>query len=173
MNNRVKEIIKEVTHEVLSEEMLLEFGMKAQRMTDKYGEVLGDVVDNLICICIYPDNLTIPHWKNRAGGLCRRFAEINIEPIKKNTFETRYKALTKAIDEIFDKDFGALKNHFKSIKTYYANRPNTHDRILPYKPIEECYTENKDKIINTIFKMTEFVAKQDYESLILFINDFS
>ena len=58
------------------------------------------------------------------------------------------------------------------IAKYYANRLNRHDRLTPYKPYEEYYVENADRVKNGILTIAQFVAKQDYEGLIEYMNTF-
>lgn len=165
-------MVEETVKSSLFEDMIGEMGMKPHKMMDKYSEALHSIVDNLVCICLYPDNPTVPNWKERACGLCKRFIELNIDPIHKNTFDIRMKWLQKAVVEVLDKDYGALINHFKTTSIYYANRPNPHDRLTPYKPYNECYEENKDRVANGVLALTQFIAEQDYNGMQNYMNNF-
>lgn len=149
---------------------LYEMSISSKRLYNKFSEVVGNIIDNLICICLYPNNPTVPHWKERSYGLCQRFIDINLD--NKNTFNNRYKILNKAVIECLDNDYKALLNHFKNVSIYYANRPNIHDRLTPYKSYQDVYNENKDRVVIGILKIIEYVAYQDYEGLIQYMNNF-
>ena len=168
----MKEFFEDQEVKFINSFAVYEMGIKQERMSDKYGEIIGNVIDNLICICLYPDNPTVNHWRERASGLCKRFIDLNIDPIKKNTYKNRLNILSKGVEEELDSDYSAILNHFKSVSIYYANRPNKHDRLTPYKPYKDIYKENKDKIISAINEITKLVAAQDYEKLIKYINKF-
>lgn len=152
--------------------LLLEMAMSPSRMSDKYGEVIGSIVDNLVSICLYPDNPTVPHWRERAHGLCKRFIDIDITPANKNTYQQRLKCLTSGVIEELDNDYGAILRHFKSVSIYYSKRPNKHDILTPYKPYEQAYRENKERVQNGIIKLTDCIAKQDYVGAIDFMEIF-
>ena len=151
---------------------LNEMAMKPNKMCDKYGEILGAVVDNLVCICMYPTNPTVPHWRERAHALCKRFVDLNIDPISKNKPDFRYKWLSKAVAEILDEDYSAISNHFKTVSIYYAKKENPRERLVPYKPYEECYKENKDRVKNGVVLLTKYIAEQDYDGMVDYMNKF-
>lgn len=153
-------------------EPLLEMGMSASKLSDKYGEVVSSIIDNMVCICLYPDCPTIKHWKERITGLCNRFANMNIDPIKNNTFDYRLKILMVGVVETLDADYGALLNHFKNVSGYYANKKDKHDRLFPYKPYDICYEENKDRIISAIKNVTIYVAEQDLTKISKYMQAF-
>jgi hypothetical protein len=115
-------------------------------MTDKFGEVLDAIVDNLVCLCLYPDSQAVNHWRERVPALCKRFVDIDIDPLSKNKVEFRLNCLNEAVVEVLNQDYSAIKNHFKTVSEYYSNRPNQHDILTPYKPYEECYAENAERI---------------------------
>ena len=167
--NQLTDIIALSVSHILNESLICEMGMKASVMTEKYSEVIGVIVDNIVCICLYPDSPTIPHWKSRIVALCDRFIKLNIEPLSKNTTEYRYKTLMKGLFVELDKDYRAIRNHFKSVSTYYAlkAKPNT---LVACKPYDECYYENKDRIESAIRQITECVANQNMEELLKFVN---
>lgn len=169
---RIDKILDEVFDSFFKDELICEMAMKPGKLSDKYGEVVGAIVDNLVCICLYPDNMAVTHWGERSYGLCKRFVDIDVDPISKNKSEFRYKCLYKAVVEILNTDFSAIKNHFKSVSIYYANRPNPHERLIPQQSVEECYEENKERIKNGILMLTRFVAEQDYESIINYMDSF-
>lgn len=172
MKDKIKEIVIQEVNSYFENELLLEYGMKADKFIDKYGEVLSRISDNLICICIFPDNPTVSHWQERAAGLCHRFADLDIDPLKNNKTEKRLKYLNKAVTEIFNRDFSALLNHFKRITVYYANRSNPHERIISDKTYEECYNMYKDKVIEGIVILTRFVAEQNYDGILQYMRNF-
>lgn len=170
--NKIDGTITETLDSFLNEELICEFRMKPKRMIDKYGDILDPIVDNLVAICLYPTHQTTTHWRERSYSLCARFANIDIDPIRNNTYEFRLKCLNKAVVEILNKDFSAIRNHFKSVSVYYAKKENPHERIYPYKPYNECYEENKEKVKAGIIAITEFVAKQDYNGLMEYMTNF-
>ena len=172
MKNKIKEIVIQEINSYFDNELLLEYGMKGNRFMDKYGEILGNIAENLICICIFSDNPTVPHWQERAAGLCHRFADIDIDPLKNNKTEKRLKYLNKAVTEIFNKDFSALLNHFKRVTVYYANRPNPHERIISDKTYKECYDLYKNKVVEGIITLTHLVAEQNYEGILDYMRNF-
>lgn len=151
--------------------MLDETAIKPSLFADRYSEVLDMVVDYLVCICLYPNNPSLPRWKERVYWLCKRFAGLNITPAHKNTNDYRIECLNKAVVEVLDEDFGALFNHFKSVIAYYANRPNSQNPT-PYKPYTECYEEQKNRVKNGIIALTRYVAEQDYDGIIKYIKSF-
>lgn len=165
-------IVTEEINSYLSEELIYEMAMKPQRIKDKYGEVVGAIVDNLVCICLYPNNPATAHWRERAYGLCKRFVDIDIDPINRNNPKYRLKYLNDAVTEILNKDYSAILNHFKTVAAYYANRPNIHERLTPHKPYQECYKENKERVKNGIIALTKYTANQDYEGMINYMNNF-
>ena len=158
--------------EYFTSDLICELGQTKHRMFDKYSEIVGAIAENLICICIYPDNPTVNHWRGRAAGLCKQFAQINIEPIKNNTYNYRYKALYAAVVEIFDADFAALKYRFTGVDAYYSKRPDVHERLTTCKPIKKCYELYKDKVISGIKTLTDLIAKQDYPAILDYMNEF-
>lgn len=170
--DKLKEIVIQEVNSYFNNELLLEYGMKASKFMAKYEEVLSRISDNLICICIFPNNPTVPHWQERAAGLCHRFADIPIEPLKNNKTEIRLKYLNKAVAEIFNKDFSALLNHFKRVMVYYANRPDPHERIISDKTYEECYNMYKEKVAEGIITLTRLVAEQNYEEILNYMRNF-
>ena len=171
-NERINGILDEVFDSFLNEELIYEMAMKPGRLSDKYGEVVGAIVDNLVSICLYPDNAAVAHWRERSYGLCKRFVDIDVDPISKNKVKYRYNYLYKAVVEILNTDFSAIKNHFKTVSIYYANRPDQHERLIPKQSPEDCYEENKERVKNGIITLTKFVAKQDYEGMINYMNSF-
>lgn len=60
-----------------------EMAMIPGSFTDKFGEGVSVITDNLVAICLYPDNPTVHHWRDRAGALCRRFTTVDITPRSK------------------------------------------------------------------------------------------
>lgn len=170
--DKIDRIIKEVIDSYLQDELLCEMAMKPSRMIDKYGEVLGAIVDNLVCICLYPDNPTVLHWRERAYGLCKRFVDIDIDPLKKNNIDFRYECLSKAVVEILNADFSAIENHFNSVSVHYANMSDPHKRLTPTKPVKECYEENKERVKNGVLALTKYVAAQDYAGMIKYMETF-
>ena len=147
-------------------------GMKPNRMKDKFGEVLDAIVDNLVCICLYPNSQAVSHWRERVPSLCKRFIDIDIDPLSKNNSEFRLNCLNEAVVEILNADFSAIKNHFKTVCMYYAKKQNQHDRLTPYKPYEECYKENADRMKEGVLTIIKFVAEQDYSGLIDYMDAF-
>ena len=170
--SKIDKIITEEINSYLSEELICEMAMKPQRMRDKYGEVVGAIVDNLVSICLYPTNPTVPHWKERAYGLCKRFVDIDIDPISRNNPEVRLNCSNSAVIETLNDDYSAILNHFKTVTAYYANRPNPHERLTPYKPYQECYEDNKDRVENGIISLTKYIANQDYAGMINYMGNF-
>lgn len=170
---KFKDFLEERDNEYIESHLLCEMAISPSKMSDKYGEVIGSVVDNLICICLYPDNPTVPHWKERAHGLCKRFIDLNISPANKNTSEFRLKCLSKGVLEELDDDYGAILNHFKSVSVYYSKKSNPHDRLTPYKPYKEAYEENKEKVKEGIVSLTKFVAEQDYDGMVEYMDNFN
>ena len=168
----IDKIIAEEVDSFLKRELVCEMGMTYNRMYDKFGEVVNPIVDNLVCICLYPNCQAVTHWRERSYSHCKRFVDTDIEPLSNNNYDFRLNCLNEAIVETLNRDFSAIKNHFKSVSKYYANRPNRHDRLTPYKPYEECYVENADRVKNGILTIAQFVAKQDYEGLIEYMNTF-
>lgn len=161
-----------IIDDIVSEsQLLIEMGMKAAKMSDKYSEKVGSIADNLICVCLYPDNPTIPHWKNRAKGFCREFTDTDIVPLSSNKEETRYKYLYKGLTERLNNDFSALYKRCKSIIAYYIKK-DKHEQLVPYKPLDECYPEIFNKLKDTLIKLTELIAKQDFETIIDVIDNF-
>lgn len=156
----------------LQTNLICEMGMKPNRMKDKFGEVLDAIVDNLVCICLYPNSQAVTHWRERAASLCKRFIDIDIDPLNKNNFGFRLKCFNDAVVEILNVDFSAIKNHFKTVCNYYAKRPNQHDRLKPYKPYEECYEENANRVKEGVLTIVKFVAEQDYGGLIDYMDTF-
>jgi len=170
--DKIDKIVKEEIDSYISSNMIFEYAMKPFRMMDKYGEVVGAIVDNLVAICLYPDNPAVPHWRERAYGLCKRFVDIDLIPDRKNTTEYRMKTLSKSLTEVLNEDYSSILNHFKTVSEYYQNRPNPHERLILDKPYSEYYIENKERIENGIVRLTEYVASQDYAGMIQFMNDF-
>lgn len=158
---------------MLSEtQMIFEMGMKASKMSDKYSEKVGSIADNLICICLYPDNPTIPHWRNRAKGFCREFTDTDIVPLSNNKDNIRYKCLYQGLIERLNPDFSALYKRCKSIIAYYEKKKDKHKQLKPYKPLDECYFEFFDKLKDTLIKLTQLIAQQDFSSIIDIIDNF-
>lgn len=151
---------------------VFEMAVAPKKMSDKYGEVVGSIADNLICICLYPDNPTVPHWKERTHGLCKRFIDLDINPNNKNTSENRLKCLMKGVVEELNEDFSALRSHFRTVSIYYSSRPNPHDRLTPVKPYQTICDENFDRVVESIKTITGFVSEQDYEGLIEYMSNF-
>ena len=147
-------------------------GMKPGKLMDKYSEALHAIVDNLVCICLYPDAPMVSYWKESVWVLCKRFIALNMDPIHKNTFDIRMKWLKKAVVEVLDKDDGALINPFKTTSIHYANRPNPRDRLTPCNPYEACYEANKDRVKNGVLALTQFIAEQDCEGMLNYMNNF-
>ena len=164
------DFIEERQNELINSYPIYEMAMKGGRMSDKFGEIIGSIVDNIACICMYPENPTIPHWKERTCGLCKRFIDINIDPLKNNTPDFRKKCLNKGVIEELDEDYGAVLNHFKSVSIHYSKKD---DKLIPYKPYEQCYNENKEQIDECINSIVKYVAEQDYEGLIEYIDKFN
>ncbi len=169
---KIDKIIAEEINSYLSEELICEMAMKPQRMRDKYGEAVGAIVDNLVSICLYPTSPAVPHWKERAHGLCKRFVDIDITPISRNNPKDRLKCLNGAVNEILNDDYSAILNHFKSVTAYYANKPNPHERLTPYKPYQECYEENKNRVEKGIISLTKYIANQDYAGMVNYMSVF-
>lgn len=159
------DMVEEIISESLTASMLTELGMDKGKLSDKYGEVIGAVSDNLICLCLYPGSQAVAHWKSRIPALCERLLFMNLIPSRTNKPEYRFKILWKGVTETFDEDFGALLNRFKGIDGYYKARPNQHDRLTPVKPYKVCYEENRAWIEEALKAITEYVAKQDMEGL--------
>ena len=164
-------IISETVHELLGKKLMLEYAMDSQRMLDKYSEVLHAIVDNLVCICLYPNNPTIPHWKSRIVGLSKKFIDTNIKPKSKNNFADRLKIFNDAMEEVLDEDYSALLNHFKSVSVYYGMKNDPHERLKPYKPYEEAYAENRQHIIDCLSNILSYTAAQDIGKLTTFVRD--
>ena len=170
--DNIDKIIKEEISSYLSKELICEMAMKPQKMRDKYGEVVGVIVDNLVSICLYPTNPTVPHWKERAYGLCKRFVDIDIAPISRNNPKVRLNCLKGAVIETLNDDYSAILNHFKTVTEYYACRPNPHERLTPCKPYYKCYEENKDRVEKGIISLTKYIADQDYAGMINYMSNF-
>ena len=168
----MKDYIDYIIEESINKILLTEMGMDATKFADKYGEILDVLVDNLVSITMYPNSQAVPHWRQRVGALVKRFINLDINPKHRNKENYRLALLQSAVTETLNSDYSAIKNHYKSISAYYA-RPNNPNGILtPYAPYSVCYDEQKDSIINAVNKISDFVAKQDYESLLAFMEDF-
>lgn len=172
--------LTQIIHGVLTEVydtphkgQLNELGMDRSTLSDKYGEVIGAIVDNLVAICLYQDNSTVPHWKSRAMGLCQRFVNIDMVPLSNNNYKKRKKALEHGVSVELNHDYSTIKNHIKSVAAYYAHRSNEQDRLYTTKNIEECYEEYMPILIDAVKTITEYVAQQDNASLTTFIENFS
>ena len=146
--------------------------MDRSTLSDKYGEVIGAILDNLVAICLYPNNPTIPHWKSRAMGLCQRFVNIDMVPLSNNNYEKRKDALEHGVYVELNPDYSAIKNHIKSVAAYYSNRSNEQDRLYPTMKVEKCYEEYTPILIKAIKTITEYVALQDNASLTKFVENF-
>ena len=168
----IDKIITEDINSFLHHKLVCEMAMKPNRMRDKYGEVLDAIVDNLVCICLYPNSISVQHWKERAHGFCKRFVDLDIDPISKNNAGFRWKCFNTAVVEVLNEDFSAIHNHFKTVANFYLNKKDPHDRLIPYKPYEECYKENADRVKNAVLTLTKFVTEQDYNGMVKYMNDF-
>lgn len=157
---------------IRNKEIISEMPISQKDMAEKYAEVIGVVVDNLVCICLYPSSPTVSHWRERACGLCKRFVDLNISPLKKNNSEFRYRCLNKALMSELDADFGAVANHFRSVSAYYAKKADPKERLFPYKPYDKAYGENKERIENAVIALTRYVAEQDYSGMIDYMENF-
>lgn len=158
--------------ESINSVLLSEMRMKASKFSDKYGEIMGPLVDNLVAIAMYPNSHAIQHWKQRAGSLVKRFVDLDIDPITQNCEENRLRILQRGVVEALNADYSAVKNHFKSVSEYYSNSNNQNGVMTPYAQYDICYEEQKDRIFNAIDAITKSVAKQDYESILTFMNNF-
>ena len=120
---------------------------------------------------MYPDDPTVEHWKSRAYGLCKKYTELNIDPLSKNNYQSRLKILMNGVEEILDPDYGAIENHFKTVKAYYDSRPKPHERLKPYSGWKENHANDVERVKSGIITLTEYTAKQDYESMINYMMD--
>lgn len=165
----INNAIDEAINRFLSEQEITELAMKPDKMSDKYGEVVSAIIDNLVSICLYPKDATVSHWRGRIYSLCKRFIDLDIKP--KNTVKIRYNALIKGVKETLNDDYSAILNHFKSVSEYYFSQPKE-KRLIPIKEYNECYKDNKEKIINAIQYITKCVAEQNTKELISFMETF-
>ena len=168
----INSIIHEELHHYLTKELLKEYKWTSKEMTDNYSDILCAIVENLVCLCLYPSDRTVPHWKGRIIGFCTKLATTNIKPNNKNTPSERLTVLQKGVEKSLDDDYGALAYHFKDVANFYATKENPHQRLKPYKPWNECYEENKDKVINAIKVLTELIAFKNSEQIREFIMSF-
>ena len=168
----IDDIISESIKTTVGKWLLCEYGMKPKRMADKFSEVLDAIVDNLVCICLYPNNPAIQHWRERTCGLCKRFVDMDIDPIRKNNPKDRLKYLSISVNEVLNKDFSALKNHFKTVSAYYGNKKNPNERIVPIIPYERSCQENAERIKKCIFALINGIANQDYEAILQYMETF-
>lgn len=168
----INDIISEELYHYLNKELIVEFGMNGDKFGEVYFDVLNAIVENLVSICLYPDNPTVPHWRGRAAGLCKKLCNTDLVPLKRNKADIRFKILKKQIVIALNQDYSALENHFKSINSYYSHRDNPHDNLIPYVPWNQAYEENKGRVVNAINVLTNLIAEQDYDRIKEFMNDF-
>lgn len=164
-------VIFDSVNRILNEDLITEMAISPSRMVDKYGEAISAIIDNMVCICLYQNNPTIPHWKSRISGLCERFIDLDINPLSNNKPDYRYRILMKGVYETLNEDYSAILNHFKSSAQYYAKQPKP-NTILPLKPYQKCYQENKKKMEKGIEYITQCVANQDMTALTTFVEMF-
>lgn len=170
--SQLRDVIRESVENILHENSLItEMAMPAAKMSDKYGEVVSSIIDNMACICLYPNNQAVTHWRNRVPALCKRFIDLDIDPLSNNTPDYRYTVLMNGVIETLNENYGAILNHFKTVATYYASRPKP-DTIRPIKDYNICYQENAERMEHGIKEITKFVANQDIVSLTDFIETF-
>ena len=169
--HELRDIIFDSVNRILNEDLITEMAITPSRMVDKYGEAISAIIDNMVCICLYQNNPTIPHWKSKISGLCKRFIDLDINPLSNNKPDYRYRILMKGVYETLNEDYSAILNHFKSTAQYYAKQPKP-NTILPLKPYQECYQENKEKIEKGIEYITQCVANQDMTALTTFVEMF-
>lgn len=146
--------------------------MLPNKMSDKYSEIIGWITDNLVFVCLYPKNPAISKWKERTKALCKRFIDTSINHVSKNRTELRLKYLNNGVYMTLDENYIAIYNHFKSTSIHYANRPESYGRLTPYKPYDEAYEENKERVKHGIISLTKFIAEQDYSKVVDYINRF-
>ena len=169
--HELRDIIFDSVNRILNEDLITEMAIAPSRMADKYGESISAIIDNMVCICLYKNKPTIPHWKSRISGLCKRFIDLDIKPLSNNKPDYRYKILMKGVHETLNEDYSAILNHFKSTAQYYAKQPKP-NTILPLKSYQECYQENKEKMEKSIEYITQCVAIQDMDALTTFLEKF-
>lgn len=157
---------------VLNEELLLEMGMKRGKFSDKFGEIVGELSNDLISICIYPNNTAINHWKGCAIGLCEKFISQDIDPRKSNTEEIRKECLTNGLYETLNEDFSALLKRFEGVITKYS-RKTGNEKLTPILPLEEAYRKFKPIISSVLLILVDEIAKQNFEGVRTAIENFT
>lgn len=172
LEKRFDDVFEELEVELIETRMCSSAYLSPAETSDLYGYVLNFIVNNLISICLYPNNPNITHWKERIKRLCCRFIDLRPEPLYKVAIEHLLKDLTRGIYQELNVDYGNLLNRFKTVSEYNLNRYNSSDMLKPYKPYKEAYEDNKEKVIECVNSLTYSIARHRFDEVVEYINNF-
>lgn len=154
--------IREVVHSVLEKRFLLEYRYKREVFIQTFIETLNPIIDNLACIKLYPNSQAVHHWRNQIVVHSNNVLSMNIK--NNDTPNIRKNYLCLGLEKYFSKRNNDLSINFRKIVEWYQKK-DKNQQLFPYAPVDVCFKENKDKILDALEQIIVYIANKDLEGL--------